>query len=235
MTASTPRRRRGGILGGMLAAAALIVAVAAPASAHVRVDGDATAGGYAVLTFRVPTESETASTTQLKVTFPEDTPITSVSTQPKAGWTAHVSTADLATPEKDAHGNELTAYVTSVTWTATGTGIKPGEFDTFAVSVGPIPDVDVLTFPAAQTYSDGTVVKWDERAQGDAEPAHPAPTLTVAPAATTETAAADPTPAANGGSSIGLGVTGIVTGALGLVLAVIALVRSGRRKDPDAP
>lgn len=236
MAASTPHRRRLGALASALAAAALVVAVAAPASAHVRVDGNAIAGGYGVLTFRVPTESDTASTTKLKVAFPKDTPITSVSTQPKAGWTAHVSTADLPEPKKDSHGNEVTSFVTAVTWTATGAGIKPGQFDTFAVSAGPIPDVATLALPATQTYSDGTVVTWNEISQGGAEPAHPAPTLTVTPADADENAADTAGEAATAASSgSGLGIAGLITGALGLILALIALVRSGRGKATDTP
>ena len=124
---TTSRRRRLGIVGTLAAtaAAALVLAVAGPASAHVRVDGPVTAGGYGVLTFRVPTESDTASTVKLAVTFPKDTPIISVSTQPKAGWTASVATDKLAKPEKDDDGNTIDTYVSSVTWTAAaGAGIR---------------------------------------------------------------------------------------------------------------
>ncbi|TGD84448.1 DUF1775 domain-containing protein, partial [Mycolicibacterium sp. CH28] len=65
------------------------IALSGPAWAHVEVSGtDATQGGYGMLTFRVPTESDTASTTDVLVTLPDDQPIISVSTQPKPGWTA---------------------------------------------------------------------------------------------------------------------------------------------------
>ena len=62
------------------AAATLILAVAGPASAHVTVNPDtATKGGYTKVTFRVPTESDTASTTRVEVNLPTDTPVASVS------------------------------------------------------------------------------------------------------------------------------------------------------------
>ena len=48
------------------------VALAAPAAAHVKVTGDATQGGWGVLNFRVPTESDTASTTALLVVLPDE-------------------------------------------------------------------------------------------------------------------------------------------------------------------
>lgn len=60
---------------------------AAAADAHVTVNSpSATQGGYAVLTFRVPTESDTASTTELKVQLPGDHPLASVSVQPHPAW-----------------------------------------------------------------------------------------------------------------------------------------------------
>ncbi|MBN9172704.1 MAG: adenylosuccinate synthetase, partial [Microbacterium sp.] len=206
-----------------------------------------TAGGYAVLTFRVPTESDTASTTKLVVTFPKETPIISVSTQPKTGWTAQVATANLPEPKTDDDGNKITTYVTSVTWTATGPGIKPGEFDTFAVSAGPIPKVDSLVFPAAQTYSDGSVVNWDQIAQGDTEPEHPAPTVTVsaAGASTDAHGAASASPSAeagamdmsgstDSGAGLGLGIAGLIAGVLGLILAIVALIRGSRPKATES-
>lgn len=241
MTAS--RRRRFGVIGTLAAAAAatLVLAVAGPASAHVHVDGPVSAGGYGVLTFRVPTESATASTIKLAVTFPKDTPIISVSTQPKTGWTAEVATDKLAKPEKDDDGNTIDTYVSSVTWTATDGGIKPGEFDTFAVSVGPIPNVKELTFPTAQTYSDGSVVNWSEIQQGSTEPEHPAPTLTVSPAsADGHSSTATATPEAMGGmdmsspssdnAGVGLGIAGLIAGVLGLILGIVAIVRGNRGK-----
>ncbi len=44
-----------------------------------------------------------------------------------------------------------------------------------------LPDADSVSFPATQTYADGTVVKWDQPALPDgSEPEHPVPTLTLA-------------------------------------------------------
>jgi len=154
---------------GMLAgAAALALVTAAPASAHVGVDApDAAKGGWSTLSFRVPTESDTASTTALTVTFPEGTDFEYVATRTKPGWT--VSKVD----------------GTSVTWTAEkGNGIAPGEFDVFDLRVGPLPtDVDTLELPATQTYSDGTSVAWDQPTpENGEEPDRPAPVVTLADA-----------------------------------------------------
>ena len=87
------------LVAGLAVAAGAVLVGATAASAHVHVDGeDATRGGYGVLTFRVPTESDTASTTEVTVTMPTRTPIASASVEPVAGWTATVTTARLAKP-----------------------------------------------------------------------------------------------------------------------------------------
>ena len=84
------------------------IGFASPALAHVEVSGtDAGQGGYGVATFRVPSESDTASTTELRVTLPDDTSILSASVQPKPGWAATV-TKNLTTPQKDDDGNTVT-------------------------------------------------------------------------------------------------------------------------------
>lgn len=145
------------------AAAALVGLTALPALAHVTVNAtDATQGGFAVLTFRVPTESDTASTTGIKVQFPADQPLAFASVKPKSGWTYTVTKAKLPTPVKTDDG-EVTDYTSVIDWKAsTGAGIKPGEFDEFQVSAGPLPKAPSMTFKAIETYSDGKVVSWIE-------------------------------------------------------------------------
>ena len=69
--------------------AAFVLAVAGPAAAHVTVNpSTATQGGYTKVTFRVPNESDEASTTKLEVNLPADAPVASVSLKPVPGWTA---------------------------------------------------------------------------------------------------------------------------------------------------
>ena len=100
-------------------------------------------GGSGVITFRVPSESDTASTIGLLITFPAATPFTSVDVQPKAGWTAKVTKKPLPHPLTDDDGGTITDYVAQVDFTASGpgagAGIPPGEFDMFNLSVGPFP------------------------------------------------------------------------------------------------
>src|SRR3954470_19140252 len=83
------------------AGAAVLLALAAPlsASAHVSVmPAQAEPGGYAQLTFRVPTERDDTGTGRVEVPLPTDPPFASVSYQPVAGWTTTVTTAPLPKP-----------------------------------------------------------------------------------------------------------------------------------------
>jgi uncharacterized protein YcnI len=156
-----------------LTAAALSVGLLAgipTASAHVQVNAaEAVPGEETVVTFQVPNESENGSlTTQLKVTLPAGT---SADGELVPGWTVKLD-RDLAA-----------GTVRSVTWTANpGAGIPPDQFALFRVSLT-LPKTDKATFPAAQTYSDGSVVNWDQGPlPGGGEPDHPVPTLTLAKA-----------------------------------------------------
>jgi uncharacterized protein YcnI len=142
----------------------------APAWAHVRVSAENPApGSTAVLTFRVPGESESgAFTTQLSVKLPD---VPSARTEVMPGWTPRL--------DRDA----AAGIVRSVTWTAApGTGISADQFALFRISVK-LPNQEAISFPATQTYSDGTVVRWDQPPLPDGgEPEHPAPALTLSAA-----------------------------------------------------
>ncbi|GAB3849498.1 hypothetical protein GCM10029963_33980 [Micromonospora andamanensis] len=228
------------------AVATAVFGFVAPASAHVTVNpSEATQGGYGRLAFRVPNESDTASTTKLEIFLPENAPVGSVSTMPVPGWTVAVEKRQVDPPVL-VHGSEVTEVVSKVTWTADEeAAIAPGTFQEFPVSMGPLPEADQMVFKALQTYSDGAVVRWiDEPQPGGEEPAAPAPVLTLAAAtADTPTAAPADSPAAapsvdddegGDGLAVGLGVAGLIAGLGGLVLGGLAFVRT-RREAGTAP
>jgi uncharacterized protein len=230
---------------GVLAGAATgVVVLAGVASAHVTVQPpSAPAGGDATLSFQVPNERDSASTVGFDVELPADTPIASVSVQPKPGWTYQVTHAKPATPVASDEG-EVTEVVTRITWKTEGggPGIRPGEFDTFPISAGPLPEhAESLAFKAVQTYSDGTVVRWiDVAAPGAAEPDHPAPVLrlTAAPGGEKPAPAAGTTGAAaasdnSDGTARAVGVAGLAVGALGLGVGGLALAAARRRPSAN--
>jgi periplasmic copper chaperone A len=216
------------------AAGALLLAVAAPAAAHVTVNpNSASQGGFTKVSFRVPNEMDTANTTRLEVNLPTDTPVAFVSLKPVTGWTATTEKTALKTPIK-ADGGEITEAISRITWTAQGdAAIKPGQFQEFDVSLGPLPEADQMIFKALQTYSDGTVVRWiDEPATG-AGPEHPAPVLKLTPAAATGTTApaaapgATPATAKGDGNGTPWGIAGLALGLIALVLGLLAYRRAG--------
>ena len=218
------------------AAATVVLVLAAPlaASAHVHVEpGTAKAGvERAELTFAVPTESAKAVTSQVRVALPTSTPFAYASVQQVAGWKGRITTAKLPKPVK-VGGARITEAPVAVTWTALpGTRLGDGEFQAFTVAVGAVPDVGRLLLPVTQTYSDGTVVRWNERtpASGE-EPEHPAPVLYVndsPPAGEADEAAVAPASSTSDTLGIALGGGALVIALVALALALGAVLR-GRR------
>ncbi|TCO48451.1 uncharacterized protein EV646_104270 [Kribbella antiqua] len=206
--------------GAIAAASTLVLAGAATsASAHVTVSSpDAKPGGYAKLVFRVPTESDTASTTKLVVSLPKDHPFAHVGAQVKDGWKVVKTTEKLAAPVKVGDVT-LSQAITTVTWTATGAGVPANDFDEFALSVGRLPEgVDSLSFPAVQTYSDGEVVQWVDGSEAE----HPAPALKLAAAVTPVAASSSPSSSEDSSDPLarGLGGAGLLLGLIGLGLGL---------------
>lgn len=218
--------------------AASFVVAATPAFGHVTVKpNEAIAGGFQTFVVQVPNESEDASTTKVEVEFP---PVfASVSFQDKEGWTRNVRMVDFEEPV-EAFGEEITRGVGSVVWK--GGEIEPGEFETFAFSVGPVPEGE-LVFPALQTYDDGEVVRWIGPADADRPAAHvngidlgaeegQGELAVLAEVAAGGDAAAAPeevdvtADADDGGSGVILGWIGIGLGAIALVVALT------RKKSP---
>ncbi len=189
--------------------------------AHVHASSDnALRGAMAIVTFQVPNESNTgAVTTALSVALPN---VASARTESMPGWTTKL--------DRDA----ASGAVHLVTWTAApGAGIGVDQFALFRISVK-LPDAETVSFPATQTYSDGTVVKWDQPPQpGGGEPEYPVPTLTLAAgpvashghhppsAAPADQAAAPPRPKSADNTARLLGGAALVVAALGIGLALI--------------
>ena len=217
-------------IGAVMAAGAIAIVVvgfAGAAQAHVTVNPSTAApGSVARIDFRVPTESDTASTTKLAVLLPTEQPLASVLVMPVAGWTATLTTTNLVKPVTTDDGDEVTKAISEITWTADSraTAIKPGEFLEFPVSLGPLPAAATMTFTAIQTYSDGSVVDWSEpTVAGRAEPEHPAPVLHIAA----------PTPPATPLTNQGLwivAVAGVVLGVVGTLFGIHGYVRRRVRR-----
>jgi uncharacterized protein YcnI len=214
-------KRRTFTIAAALAGALVLPAVA---SAHVTVQpAQAPAGGFARLDVRVPNEDPSKATTKIEVQMPPG--FAEASYEPVPGWRVAVAKRRLATPVKTDEGDTLTEEVSKLTFTATGKGVEPGQFQDFGLSVG-LPDRAVgtkLTFKALQTYAGGKVVRWIG-APGSEEPA---PQVELVSPSGTGAAPASSDEGEDGGDT--LAIIALVLGALGLLAGGAALVRSRGR------
>lgn len=225
---------------------AVVFLMAAPAWAHVTIAPDSADKGASdqEIAFRVPNEERTP-TTKIQISIPTDHPLLGVLAQPVPGFTAKVTTVKLAKPIHTDDG-DIADAVSEVDWTANSaaTGIPVGDFQRFEIIVGQLPsDTATITFPAIQTYADGSAVKWIQiQTPGGPAPDKPAPVLTLAapgaggvtattaaPNKDTGTASASLTTVKHDADTAKtVGIIAIVVGALGLLAAGAALAK-GRR------
>jgi len=169
------------IVGIVLIGATAAAVLAGPlASAHVNAELDgAGPGEFGLITLRVPTESGDAATTKVEARIPDDVQLRTVLAEPVAGWNIDIKKRTIPPIYKD-DGTPVTEVVSSVTWTANGPGIAPGQFGQFALDVGPLPDAATLAVPTVQTFSDGTVKEWTQPVTADDDdPQFPVPTVTI--------------------------------------------------------
>ena len=229
-------------------AAAIVLGTAASASAHVEATSTSTAANsYTTATFSVPHGCDGSPTTKLQFHVPSS--IIEVTPTVNPNWDI-TKTTEPYTSTSAASDDESTAdageRVTSITYTAK-TPLPADERDTFSLSFS-LPDGkagDVVSLPVTQTCEQGST-EWDQAQKaGQAEPEHPAPsiTLTAASASTDgdDDAAAATDDASHGGLRLVLvdrasasepdlvgrflGLGGLVLGAAGLVVAVAATRR----------
>ncbi|WP_165034858.1 DUF1775 domain-containing protein [Candidatus Protofrankia californiensis] len=161
-------------LAGLAAATtAALVIVAGPAAAHTEVSAQPAQAGAsdAVLTFTAEAESTTAGITSLQVLLPAGITPSSVSyVSGPPGWAL--------TPTADGY-------------TVAGPALPTGSDAEYQVKIAKLPGETTLVLKTLQSYSDGRVDRWiDVPTPGGAEPDHPAPVLTLAPAPTSPPTAA---------------------------------------------
>jgi uncharacterized protein YcnI len=233
-------------------AAAIVLGTAASASAHVEAEASSTAvNSYTTVTFSVPHGCDGSPTTKLQFHVPES--VIEVTPTVNPNWTITKATEPYTAPSSAADEDEAEAAaerITSVTYTAK-TPLPADERDTFSLSFA-LPDGkagDTVSMPVSQTCEKGST-EWDQATKaGQAEPEHPAPTITLTAAAagddehgTTESTEPDTATATTASSSststpadpdlVGrfLGLGGLLLGAVALVVSVAASRRRGSSK-----
>lgn len=158
------------------------------ASAHVRLDPSTAVVGRQVYGVRVPNEKD-IPTVSVRLVVPDGVEVTGI--QPIAGWTYTKKTMNVESETEESHSegeeaagghghSETTERVSEVTWS--GGQIADGEYMVFYLNTKYDGDPVKLVWKAYQTYSDGTVVPWDDSSD-DA----PAPVVTITEKSAMET------------------------------------------------
>jgi len=232
--------------------AGLTLVIAVPASAHVIANPDEVpAGGYAVISLRVPHGCDGAATTSVTVKVPDT--VASVTPQLLPGWEVGTKTGPLAEPI-ELHGETVTEGVREITWSG-GAPIPDGTFFDFGVSAL-MPDEagETLYFPTVQTCEQGETAWIDvpEAGQDHDDLETPAPAVTLTDATETghdhgdeagteatadhsESAASDDvtaelTAAEQPDGGDGLAIAAIVIAGLALLAGLAALLTARRQR-----
>ena len=143
-----------------LLAALAAVAVAAPANAHITLQGrEAAVGSSYKAVFVVPHGCAGSATTKIRVQIPEG--VIDAKPMPKAGWNLEAIKGKYAS-EYDFHGAKLSEGVTEVVWSG---GKLPDDFyDEFVINTfltGALKPNSTLYFPVVQECEKG-VSRWIE-------------------------------------------------------------------------
>jgi uncharacterized protein YcnI len=215
---------------------ALVALAGSPAAAHVTGTPSTTAAGAStVVTFSVGHGCEGSPTTKLEIQVPEQ--VTSVTPTRNPLYELEKNIEQLDEPITDAHGNEVTERVSSISYTA-DTPLPEGQRDTFELSFQIPEDVEgeVLAFPTVQTCEQGRTgwTQLPEEGQDAAELDTPAPYFEVTAAegdahgheAEESDDAAAIEAAVEEASTTPVGWAGLVLGGLGLLVGALALARS---------
>ncbi|WP_428966616.1 DUF1775 domain-containing protein [Micromonospora fluostatini] len=179
MTRSDSRRSRTGPLTALAVAVAGVLGWPAPALAAdvTSTPAQARQGDPVKLEIVVPEERPGTRTRQVELRLPAQAPVAEAYPMSVDGWAPTITSRTLDEPVVSLHGPRVETVTAAVTWIRVGGG--GGGPHRFAVSMGPLPQAERMTFEVVQTYADGTVVRWADPAGGT----HPAPVLTLLPPA----------------------------------------------------
>ncbi|MGN9777287.1 DUF1775 domain-containing protein [Micromonospora sp. H33] len=237
------RGRRAGAVTALVAGALLAWPGTAYAADVTVQPAQARQGDAVKLEFVVPEERAGTRTERIEIRLPADTPIAEVYPMSVTGWAPRTATRDLDKPVAGIHSSGVTTVTSAVTWFRMPD--SPAGPARLTLSMGPLPQVERLSFEVLQTYADGTVVRWSGPAGEKAAPA-----LTLLPpepgaaggghghgAAPGAPDAVDPAgttgaPESDGGNANGLLAAGLLAGLGGGVAGGWFLSRL-RRREPS--
>jgi uncharacterized protein YcnI len=189
------------------------------ASAHVTVwPKNLQVGAWEKYTMRVPVEKNVPT---VKITLKVPAGVQVENYEPVAGWNYSVT--------KDSSG-----HVATVTWTATGSGLLPGQFLEFPFVAQNPKQAGNVAWNAFQYYKDGSIVEWTGD-EGTKTP-HSITNIVSKDGASTpvqkeaSNATTDSPATGNQSSNSGFGLANVLS-VISIVLSVVAIVFSLRKKS----
>jgi uncharacterized protein YcnI len=150
----------------ILSVSILGLLLAVTVSAHVTVNPRSVGvAARQVFTISVPNEKDMA-TTGVRLVLPEN--IESATPTVKPGWRIEIKNVPTGNKVTDHHGMEVDEMrPTEIVWT--GGSIPQGQRDEFTFASRAPAGESKLAWKAYQTYSDGSVVAWDQTPGTDVE------------------------------------------------------------------
>ncbi len=170
-------------LGGLFAAlTTLALTTAQPATAHVILSQPhAPSGAHYTAFLRVGHGCDGSATVAIRVEIPAE--VRMARPQPKPGWTLAIEHVRLAQPERGEGGRPVEERVSAITWR--GGPLPDDEWDDFGLAAKLPPRTGPLYFPVVQTCERGEA-RWTDIPAPGQRTAHPAPVVTLDPAAAGE-------------------------------------------------
>jgi uncharacterized protein YcnI len=237
-------------------AAAGVLALSSAAAADVTVTpSEATRGDAASVTFEVRNLRPGAHTTRVEVDLPAEHPVAEVYPMSHPDWAPKIIQHRSSRPLPGVHGTGLTTVTSAIIWQRAADASPPPPVERLRIELGPLPDADSFVFTVVQTYSDGTVQRWQGPSlTASGQRTGPGTVLTLtAPADSLDGASAagsghqqhggrgesavDPATAETEPEHTALdpiAIIAVVAVSVGLVLAVLLAVRGSTRRRAAA-
>lgn len=145
--------------------------LAGTAAAHVTLDPKTAPVGRQKYWLNVPNEKD-ISTTRVVLQVPDNIDVTGI--LPPLGWHYQLKTAPVTKPgEGEADGDPAaTTRISEITWL--DGEVRPNEYMQFGFATNYTGDPTTIKWKAYQTYTDGSVVAWDNSSDE-----HPGPSVTI--------------------------------------------------------
>jgi hypothetical protein len=143
-----------------LAAAAVVVSAPFASAAVDITPAQGVQGDAASVTFEIQNLRPKAYTTKVEVDLPPDQPVAEVFPMTHPDWAPQIVSHPVAQALVGIHGGQLSDVTSAIIWTRADDAPPAPAVESLRLELGPLPAVNSFVFSVVQTYSDGTVQRW---------------------------------------------------------------------------